>query len=92
MSEQHHIVAGGVGYTVSHELYAGIMILALAMRHSVERPATRMGGGTNSYEATLPVAVCGAFDVNVNISKSTPTSVQILSKKAPCEVLCVFMK
>lgn len=23
------------------------MILALAMRHSVERPAIRMGGGTN---------------------------------------------
>ena len=52
------LAAGGEGYTVSDELYAEIMILALAMRHSVERPAIRMGGGTNSYEATLLVAVC----------------------------------
>ena len=38
------------------------MILALAMGHTVERPAIRMGGGTKTYEAVLPAAVCSAFE------------------------------
>ena len=70
------LAAGGEGYTVSDELYAEIMILALAMRHSVERPAIRMGGGTNSYEATLPVAVCEAFDYKRETELSTPAKFQ----------------
>lgn len=32
----------------------GIMILALATRHRVERPAISMGGGTFSYGAACP--------------------------------------
>ena len=35
-----------VWQAAGHKAYTGIMILALAMRHSVGRPATRMGGGT----------------------------------------------
>jgi len=38
------------------------MILALAMGHTVERPAIKMGGGTKAYEAALPAAVCSAFE------------------------------
>jgi len=38
------------------------MILALAMGHTVERPAIRMGGGKKTYEAALPAAVCSALD------------------------------
>ena len=38
-----------------------IMILALAMRHSVERPAISMEGG-KAYGAVLPAAVCEAFE------------------------------
>lgn len=37
------------------------MILALAMRHSVERPAISMEGG-KAYGAALPAAVCEAFE------------------------------
>lgn len=39
--------ASSLGRAVGHEAQTGTMILALAMRHSVERPAIRMGGGTN---------------------------------------------
>lgn len=35
-----------VGKAVGHEAHAGIMILALATRHRVERPAISMEGGT----------------------------------------------
>lgn len=39
------------------------MILALATRHRVERPAISMEGGTViSYGAALPAAVCSAFE------------------------------
>ena len=39
------------------------MILALATRHRVERPAISMEGGTViSYGAALPAAVCFAFE------------------------------
>ena len=34
------------GTAAGHELHMGMMILASAMRHSVGRPATGMGGGT----------------------------------------------
>ena len=34
------------GKAAGHDLQRGIMILALAMGHTVERPAIRMGGGT----------------------------------------------
>ena len=45
------------------------MILALAMGHTVERPAIRMGGGTKTYEAVLPAAVCSAFEKNLHHGK-----------------------
>ena len=37
-----------VGTSAGHEAHPGMMILALAMRHSVERPATGMEGGTKN--------------------------------------------
>ena len=38
-----------------HDTHTGMMILALATRHRVERPATRMGGGTlNPMERPCP--------------------------------------
>ena len=36
------------GTAAGHELHMGMMILASAMRHSVGRPATGMGGGTKN--------------------------------------------
>ena len=38
------------------------MILALATRHRVERPATRMEGGTKILWSGWPAAVCFAFE------------------------------
>ena len=43
-----------------------IMILALAMRHSVERPAISMEGG-KAYGAALPAAVCEAFEKIIDV-------------------------
>lgn len=43
-SEQYHAV-GRFWLVCGDDLGKGTMILALAMRHSVERPAIRMGGG-----------------------------------------------
>ena len=43
-----------------------IMILALAMRHSVERPAISMEGG-KAYGAALPAAVCEAFEKMIDV-------------------------
>ena len=43
-----------------------IMILALAMRHSVERPAMSMEGG-KAYGAALPAAVCEAFEKMIKV-------------------------
>ena len=42
------------------------MILALAMRHSVERPAISMEGG-KAYGAALPAAVCEAFEKMIDV-------------------------
>ena len=40
---------------VGHDTHTGMMILALTTRHRVERPATRMGGGTlNPMERPCP--------------------------------------
>ncbi len=39
-----------------------IMILAMAMGHTVGRPVMRMGGGTNSYGADLLAAVWCVMD------------------------------
>ena len=41
------------------------MLLALAMRHSVERPAISMEGG-KAYGAALPAAVCEAFEKRID--------------------------
>lgn len=38
------------------------MILALATRHRVERPSTRMEGGTENPMERLAAAVCFAFE------------------------------
>ena len=43
-----------------------IMILASAMRHSVERPAISMEGG-KAYGAALPAAVCEAFEKMIKV-------------------------
>lgn len=52
-----------IGKAVGKDTQTGIMILALATRHRVERPAISMEGGTViSYGAALPAAVCFAFD------------------------------
>ena len=52
-----------IGKAVGKDTQTGIMILALATRHRVERPAISMEGGTViSYGAALPAAVCSAFD------------------------------
>jgi len=40
--------ASSFGRAVGHETHTGIMILALATRHRVERPAISMGGGTKN--------------------------------------------
>ena len=49
------------------------MILASAMRYSVGRPATGMGGGIRTYGAALPAAVWMALDiVRPYRSKSKP--------------------
>lgn len=51
------------GEVVGHNTHTGTMILALATRHRVERPAISMGGGTyKSYGAALPAAVWDAVD------------------------------
>lgn len=50
-----------------------MMILASAMRYSVGRPATGMGGGIRTYGAALPAAVWMALDiVRPYRSKSKP--------------------
>lgn len=47
-----------LGRAAGHETHPGTMTLALAMRHSVERPAISMEGGTKEpYGAALPAAV-----------------------------------
>lgn len=43
-----------------------IMILALAIRHRMERPAISMEGG-KAYGAALPAAVCEAFEKTIDI-------------------------
>lgn len=57
------------GKAAGHDLQRGIMILALAMGHTVERPAIRMEGGTKTYEAALPAAVCPAFEKTCTTGK-----------------------
>lgn len=42
---------------IGRELHAGMMILALAMGHTVERPVMGMGGGTIKPMERLPAAV-----------------------------------
>ena len=44
-SDQHR-TASDFGEATGHEPHTGIMILALAMGHTVERPVMGMGGGT----------------------------------------------
>lgn len=56
------------------------MILALATRHRVERPAISMEGGTVfSYGAALPAAVCPSPLNNSETLDSHFTEVRILS-------------
>ena len=47
---------GSLGRAAGHELYGGIMILALAVRHRTERPAMSMEGGEEPMER-MPSAV-----------------------------------
>ena len=47
--------ADSIGNAVGQNPHTGIMILALATRHRVERPAISMGGGTeNPMERPCP--------------------------------------
>jgi hypothetical protein len=55
-SEQH-CIASDFGKATGHEPHTGIMILALAMGHTVERPVMGMGGGTIKPMERLPAAV-----------------------------------
>jgi hypothetical protein len=49
------------GKDAGHEAHIGIMILALAMRHSVGRPAHGNGGRYETLWSGLPAAVRTAF-------------------------------
>lgn len=49
------------GWTVGDDRIQRIMILAFAIRHSMERPAIGMEGGQNLWRS-LPAAVCQAFE------------------------------
>lgn len=56
-SEYHQRRKAALGRAAGQEAYMGMMILALSMRHSVERPATRMGGDTKDLWSDLSTAV-----------------------------------
>ena len=47
--------ASSYGKAVGHEAQTGIMILALATRHRVERPLMSMRGGTNPMRQLCPL-------------------------------------
>lgn len=54
----HIYTASSIGSAASAGNYnTGIMILALAMGHTVERPVMGMGGGTKNPMERLPAAV-----------------------------------
>ena len=59
-------IADKRGMLVGDDHIQRIMILALAMRHSVERPAISMEGG-KAYGAALPAAVCEAFEKMIKV-------------------------
>lgn len=72
-----------IGRAVGKDAQAGIMILALATHHRVERPAISMEGGTViSYGAALPAAVCFAFENICDTKRSAQCKVRILSFNA----------
>ena len=50
------------GWTVGDDRIQRMMILAFAIRHSMERPAIRMEGGQTLWRS-LPAAVCRAFEI-----------------------------
>ena len=61
-SEQSQRRKAAYGTAAGDEARTGMMILALAMRHSVGRPATGMGGGTiNPMERLCPPPSESAF-------------------------------
>ena len=61
-SEQGQRRKATYGTAAGDEARTGMMILALAMRHSVGRPATGMGGGTiNPMERLCPPPSESAF-------------------------------
>ena len=54
------------GWTVGDDRIQRIMILAFAIRHSMERPAIRMEGGQNLWRS-LPAVVCMVFEKRMSI-------------------------
>ena len=79
-SDKHRRCEAAVGKAVGKDTQTGIMILALATRHRVERPAISMEGGTViSYGAAPPAAVCFAFEKHRD-------------KKNPHNVKCGFCR
>ena len=78
---------GAIHTSAAYTLLAGVratmrvgvmMILASAMRHSVGRPATGMGGGIRTYGAALPAAVWMALDRPLTAKRAAPfTSVAL---------------
>lgn len=69
-----------VGRAVGNEVQTGIMILALATRHRVERPAISMEGGTVfSYGAARPPPSGIAFEQIRDKKRSAQCKVRILS-------------
>ena len=54
------------GWTVGDDRIQRMMILAFAIRHSMERPAIRMEGGQTLWRS-LPAAVCMVFEKRMSI-------------------------
>ena len=54
------------GWTVGDDRIQRMMILAFAIRHSMERPAIRMEGGQNLLRS-LPAAVCMVYEKRISI-------------------------
>lgn len=88
-SDKHRRCEAAVGKAVGKDTQTGIMILALATRHRVERPAISMEGGTVfSYGAARPPPSGIAFEQIRDKKRSAQCKVRILSFIEKC-VCCV---
>lgn len=79
-SEHHQRRKAAPGRAAGEYADTGMMILALAMRHCVERPATGMGGGTKkTYGAVCPPPSEPSLKIDREIRNPHGSSVRILS-------------